>query len=277
VNNLVYIVMDSCRYDSFTRAKTPNMDRLGAAQQRYSFASWTSPSHQTLLMGQVPHHSPKRVFSSEVYKDEFSKWVGRLGIEDLSFKSFVPHLSLPKVLQDHGVRTFGRVSMPVLNPLAGFGRFFDDYRLMADHNDFGGMIREVEFKESASCFCFFNLGETHYPYMLNDAELPRISGVHGVFQGMDDMMARGGDVLSAQAKFFSDDAMKQLHAQQVRCVEHVDALLGDLFDKCPPNTYFIVTADHGELFGEDGYFGHGPIMHELCFSVPFIEGLRPAR
>ena len=31
----------------------------------------------------------------------------------------------------------------------------------------------------------------------------------------------------------------------------------------------------GELFGEGGYFGHGPIMHEKCFEVPFVEGLRP--
>jgi hypothetical protein len=29
------------------------------------------------------------------------------------------------------------------------------------------------------------------------------------------------------------------------------------------------------LFGEDGYFGHGPVMHEKCFEVPFLEGLCP--
>ena len=38
------------------------------------------------------------------------------------------------------------------------------------------------------------------------------------------------------------------------------------------DTIVIVTADHGELFGEMGYFGHGPIMHEKCFEVPFVEG-----
>ena len=27
-----------------------------------------------------------------------------------------------------------------------------------------------------------------------------------------------------------------------------------------------------ELFGEAGYFGHGPIMHEKVFEVPFVEG-----
>ncbi|HHZ87572.1 MAG TPA: metalloenzyme, partial [Chromatiaceae bacterium] len=31
----------------------------------------------------------------------------------------------------------------------------------------------------------------------------------------------------------------------------------------------------GELFGEGNYFGHGPIMHEKVFEVPFVEGKRP--
>jgi glucan phosphoethanolaminetransferase (alkaline phosphatase superfamily) len=53
-------------------------------------------------------------------------------------------------------------------------------------------------------------------------------------------------------------------------------VLAELVSKCPPNTYFIITADHGELFGEGDYFGHGPVMHEKCFEVPFIEGPRPS-
>ena len=28
----------------------------------------------------------------------------------------------------------------------------------------------------------------------------------------------------------------------------------------------------GELFGEEGYFGHGPIHHEKVLEVPFLEG-----
>ena len=51
-----------------------------------------------------------------------------------------------------------------------------------------------------------------------------------------------------------------------------DSVFENLLNKCPENTYFIITADHGELFGEDGYFGHGPIMHDKVFEVPFIEG-----
>ena len=274
-NNLVYIVLDSCRYDSFMRAATPNMDRLGEAERRFSFASWTSPSHFTLLMGQVPHTSPKRVFASEVYKEQFAQWVDRLGVPDLSFRTFVPELCLPTVLKKHGYRTFGRVSMPVLNPYAGFNRGFDDYKLMSNHNDFAGMVEEIEFSRSERRFYFLNLGETHYPYMLKGDELPHISGLHGVARGMDDLLARSSDTPTEAPEFFPLETMRFLHDQQVRCVEYIDKLVGELFDDSPPDTHFIITADHGELFGEDDYFGHGPIMHEKCFEVPFLEGRRP--
>ena len=274
-NHLVFLVLDSCRFDSFTRARTPNIDRLGTAQQRFSFASWTAPSHFTFLMGQVPHTSPTRVFASEVYKAQFADWVDRLGIPDLSFKTFIPELCLAGVLKKHRYHTTARVSMPVLNPYSGLTRGFDDYRLMPNHNDFAGMVRDIDFGGGDRCFHFFNLGETHYPYMLTNDRLPKISGLHGVAREMDNAMARTGDVPTEEPEFFPADTMRELHEQQVRCVEYVDALIGELFTKCPANTHFIVTADHGELFGEDDYFGHGPVMHRKCFEVPFVEGLRP--
>ncbi|MCG6873073.1 MAG: sulfatase-like hydrolase/transferase [Gammaproteobacteria bacterium] len=267
-NHLVFIIMDSCRFDSYQAAATPNMDRLAPAQRRYSYASWTSPSHYVMLMGLMPHESPQHVFASEVYKNEFVRWVDRLEVPDLSFKTFLPFLSLPKMLKDAGYRTVGRVSMPVLNQYTSMSQHFDDYKLMADHNDFAGMVEEIEFPEGENLFFFLNLGETHYPYMLTDA--PRVSGVHGVFKRL------GEDMEDDQAKdFFQQDQMDMLRNQQVRCVEYVDGLVGDLYKKAPSNTHFIITADHGELFGEDGYFGHGPIMHPKCFEVPFLEGRRP--
>ena len=271
MNHLIYIVMDSCRYDSCQRAHTPNIDRLGSVERRYSYASWTSPSHYAMLMGMVPHTSPRGVFASEVYKGEFKRWVDRLAITGLSFKTFVPELSLPKVLKKNGYSTIARMSLPVLNPYTLLNRDFDDYRLMDNHNDFAGMVREITFPGNQPRFYFLNLGETHYPYMLAGDDLPHISGVHGVLKDLANDSTR----TSADQAFFPDEEMQRLHDQQVRCVDYIDGLLGELYARCPSNTWFIVTADHGELFGEDGYFGHGPIMHEKCFEVPFVEGLRP--
>lgn len=268
-NNVVFIVMDSCRYDTFTRAKTPNIDRLGPAEKRYSYASWTAPAHYAFTMGMLPHTSPPHIFASEVYKEEFEQWTDRTGIPDIAFQDFLPELSLPKVLRKLGYTSIGRVSLPVLNQFTAISQHFDDYKMMQDHNDFAGMVAEMSFPADELRYYFLNLGETHYPYMLDGENMPRISGVHGVFKSM------GGDKphnAPESDEFFDADQMTELHEQQVRCVEYIDEQIGRLMDKAPANTHYIVTADHGELFGEDGYFGHGPIMHIKCFEVPFIEG-----
>ncbi|HEY0913234.1 MAG TPA: sulfatase-like hydrolase/transferase [Solimonas sp.] len=266
-NNLVFIVMDSCRFDSYKQARTKNMDYFGEGLKRYSYASWTSPSHYTYLMGMTPHDNPQGVFASEVYKKEFSKWVDRLGVDGLSFKSFVPQLSLPNVLKQHGYRTNAKVSMPVLNPTSHMNKHFDEYKLMTNHNDFAGMVREIDFYDDEPQFYFLNLGETHYPYMLDGKDLPHISGVHGVFKHMDDNMGEG-----SEDKFFDDEQMKSLHKQQIKTVEYVDTVLEGLIEKAPVGTHFIITADHGECFGEGGFFGHGPIVHEKVMEIPFLEG-----
>ena len=272
-NSIVFIVMDSCRYDTMMAARRPNIDRLGAIEKRYSYASWTAPSHYAFTMGMLPHTSPRDVFASEVYKEEFQQWKTRTGAGDLSFKDFLPDISLPKVLSKLGYHTVAKVSMPVLNKYTLISRDFDEYKLMPHHNDFAGMVEEIEFSEDELCYYFLNLGETHYPYMLSGADMPHISGVHGALKSM-------ADPQRAKARAdepFSAEQLKALHAQQVRCVEYLDGLIGKLMAKAPENTYFIVTSDHGELFGEDGYFGHGPIMHEKCFEIPFVEGRVAAR
>jgi arylsulfatase A-like enzyme len=73
-------------------------------------------------------------------------------------------------------------------------------------------------------------------------------------------------------KFFDDEMMKLLKQRQIDAVSYLDGVVEELFDLVPDNTYITLTADHGELFGEAGYFGHGPINHDKVYEVPFIEG-----
>jgi hypothetical protein len=271
-NHIVCIVMDSCRFDSFLAAHTPNIDRLGEIERRYSYASWTAPSHNTFAMGLFPHGSPNKILASDVYKDEYSDWEKRTGLQGLDFKTFLPHLSLPKVLNGLGYTTFGRVSMPVLNPSTTFARDFDDYKLMSNHNMFAEMVEEIRLPddEDETNYYFLNLGETHYPYMLKDETLPIISGVHGVIKKMD--LANNAGPIDWES-FITPDKMNMLRDAQIKSVEYVDRLVGALMDKAAKGrTHFIITADHGDLFGEDDFFGHGPIFHEKVFEVPFVEG-----
>ena len=131
--NVVVVVLDSLRYDSAMTAGMPNMGKLGEIERRWSYASWTAPSHFNLLMGLLPHRSPTHVYASEYYKEDFTRYTERLGVPGIEFAAMLPSLWLPTYLRNVlGYKTGGIVSMPVLNGTTPINRDFDHYELMAN-------------------------------------------------------------------------------------------------------------------------------------------------
>ena len=276
LSNYIIVILDSCRWDTFVEACPKTLMKLGEVERRYSYASWTAPSHYNLLMGLMPHTSPQYVFASEYYKKDFIRFNERLGAEGVSFRSLVPRLYLPDYLRTTlGYVTRAMVSLPVLNSHTPLNSGFDSFRLMPDHNDMAAMVDAMTFLPDRPSFYLLNVGETHYPYALPSEpknEWPRISGVHGVFKHLDDHVVGGKLVGEEEPRFFDQNQLDVLRARQVDAVRYLDGVFEKLFDTVPENTYITVTSDHGELFGEDGYFGHGPVFHEKVFEVPFVEG-----
>ena len=270
LRDVVVLVLDSCRFDSFVQAAPRRFSALGEVQRRHSYASWTAPSHYNLLSGLLPHRSPPGRHAAQVYREDFARWSERLG-QDVAFEQLLPSLWLPHLLKwGLGYRTVGLVSLPVLNPQTGIARDFDEFRLMDKHNDFGRMVESLRFRSDRPTFAMLNLGETHYPYAVDgqDApDLPHLSGVHGVARRLD------GEA-PEEPLWFTEKQLRDLQQRQVEAVQRVDEQFERLLDLAPPGTWFVVTSDHGELFGEGGYFGHGPIQHDKVFEVPFVEGRR---
>ena len=272
--NLVVVILDSLRWDSWKASPPASVTAaLGEAERRWSYATWTAPSHLNLLMGLLPHTSPSHVYASEYYKADFLRYSERLGVADMEFKRLLPSIFLPTYLRHAlGYRTHARVSMPVLNKFTVINRDFDSYELMPSHNDMAAMVDEVHFDEGRPSFWLLNVGETHYPYAApgdDSSDLPHISGVHGVFKKLDRVQAEGGE----PGEFFDERRLRELHGRQIAVLEYLDGVFERLLSRLPPNTWLVVTSDHGELFGEEGYFGHGPIAHDKVLEVPFVEGL----
>jgi len=277
-NNFIIVILDSCRYDSFMAAEAKFPGQLGKVEKRFTYASWTAPSHYNLLTGLLPHTTPANVYASEYYKDDFLNYNTRLGAEGVEFAKMVPGLWLPEFLRNHmGYSTHARVSLPVLNQKTGINRFFDSFELMDSHNDMRAMIPTMKFDSERPSFYLLNVGETHYPYATPEEpenDWPRISGVNGVFKHLDTQIDEHGNLLHEDdaPAFFDQDKLDQLRDRQVDTVRYLDKVFEELYDHVPENTHIIITADHGELFGEEGYFGHGPIMHDKVFEVPYVEG-----
>ncbi len=275
-NHFLVVILDSLRHDSYVSAEPKVISRLGKLEKRYSYAAWTAPSHYNLLTGLLPHTSPEQVYASEYYKEDFFNYNKRLGAEGIDFAAMVPGLWLPELLRNKlGYRTGAMVSLPVLNPKTGINRAFDSFELMDKHNDMAAMLPKLKFGTDRPSFYMLNVGETHYPYAKPDEDSsmwPRISGVNGVFKKMGDQVDPDNPEFKEEFQFFDQDKLDQLRERQIDAVRYLDGVFEQLFDLVPENTYIIVTADHGELFGECGYFGHGPIMHDKCFEVPYLEG-----
>ena len=271
--NLVVVVLDSLRYDSWIRAEPEVLAQLGPVERRYTYATWTAPSHYNLLMGLLPHTNPVEVYASEYYKQDFLRYSDRLNVPGMEFRRLLPSIFLPTYLKHTlGYRTHAMVSMPVLNPHTAVNRDFDSFELMPTHNDMAAMLEKMTFSDERPSFYLLNVGETHYPYAQpgeDPSKWPRISGVHGVFKHLDDQP--GPD----NTEFFDATTLRELHGRQVEAVRYLDGVFARLFDLLPSNTWVIVTSDHGELFGEDRFFGHGPVCHEKVLEVPFVEGVVP--
>ena len=275
-NHFIIVILDSLRYDSFMSAEPKVITKLGKVERRYTYASWTAPSHYNLLTGLLPHVSPDNVYASEYYKEDFFNYNKRLGAKGIEFAKMVPGLWLPDLLRNTlGYKTHARVSLPVLNPKTGINRSFDSFELMDSHNDMRAMLPTMKFDADRPEFYMLNVGETHYPYALPDEDSsmwPRISGVNGVFKKLDQSVDEEGNLVKSEDEFFDQEKLDQLRERQINTVRYLDEVFEELFDMVPENTHIVVTADHGELFGEEGYFGHGPIMHDKCFEVPYLEG-----
>src|SRR3954453_19862525 len=243
--SLVIVILDSLRYDSWLEAGPANLGQLGQVERRFSYASWTAPSHYNLLMGLLPHTSPPEVYGSGYYKKDFLRYAERLNVPGMEFKSLLPSIFLPTSLRNVlGYATHAMVSMPVLNPHTVINRDFDSFELMPTHNDMAAMLDKLTFSEERPSFYLLNVGETHYPYALPDedpSKWPRISGVHGVFKHLDDQP--GPD----NVEFFDATTLRELHGRQVEAVRYLDGVFARLFDLLPSDTWVIVTSDHGEL------------------------------
>lgn len=68
------------------------------------------------------------------------------------------------------------------------------------------------------------------------------------------------------------ELMHDLYDSEIRyCDDHLTNFLEDLKDEdLLANTLILITADHGDAFGEHGYFGHPRRLDEELLKVPLV-------
>jgi len=104
-------------------------------------------------------------------------------------------------------------------------------------------------------FAFINFGETHAPFHFEGKSDPCPVDVRARIMKWP---PREEGPVGRQCAAFG---------HQVQAAEFLDARLPKLLSGLPSNTIVVVCGDHGECFGEDGYWGHG-VNHPKVLEVP---------
>jgi arylsulfatase A-like enzyme len=259
------MTLDTTRADhlgvyGYERPTSPNLDELAAHaevyEKAYSTSSWTLPAHASLFTGRYPRsHGMRHDPAGELVLADAIDAPEGIRARGLSDEA----LTLAEILQAAGYRTGAVVAGPWLHRSFGLSRGFVHYddeavhsaRRAAEVTD--GALRWLE-QGDEPFFLFLNYFDPHAPY----APPPRYRKT---------FLPRGAEVnlrSSRQAPALYD-------AEILYMDEQVGRLLRALRERgLYDDTLVIVTADHGELLGDRGTWGHERYLWEPLVRVPLV-------
>jgi len=274
----------------YERPTTPVLERLASEGVAFdgalSTAPWTLPSHASMFTGRYPYELP-------------ASWLVPLGSEPPT---------LAERLRDRGWATAGFVANRQYTTYEhglnrGFVRY-EDYRIspgqiarstvlgryIADSRRLRGWIgddRELGRKDarrladsflgwldgapSRPFFAFLNFYDAHDPYLPPDEYFARFAGhPRG---GMESPFRR--HAAGRLARDLSPEELRLEMDAYDGAISYIDAQIGRLLDGLRERgvldrTLVIVTADHGEEFGEHGVFLHGHSLYLPSLHVPLV-------
>ncbi len=266
--DIVLVSIDSLRADhlssyGYHRPTTPHLDDLAEDGLRFTRARaaspWTLPSHLTMLTGRWPTEH-------QVVED------------DLALAPSVPVVT--EALNAAGYATAAFVSTVYVSGGYGFARGFDTYQdyAITEQSNLAHAVRVDKLVADATkwvqengkdkpVFLFLHIYDVHYPY---NPPAP--------WNERFDRAGEPEELKYRTYKFFQKRPLskrKMAHqvAQYDESLAWVDAELGKLRDawwwsRRPAN--WIVTADHGEEFGERGSWGHAHTLYREALEIPLI-------
>lgn len=285
--NIRLITVDSCRYDTAVKARTPNLDQIGPLRKAEIAGSFTYPAHHTFFIGNLP-----RIVEGETSYVPGVDQIWRSSSARPTTKPIMALFDGPTIIdhyqrRGYNVQGFGGVTFfDSSNPNNLLPAMFDNFTYFADPRNLHpdqripriksvlplGNIDQIVEKVGGDkpYFLFINAPETHIPY-----DVPGTN----VDDKYRDLIARVYREQNTKIKYDKDDLpfteaeVDLLKEQQVAALEWVDTKLGELFSRLPSKnpTLTIVCADHGEEFGDRGRFGHAH-FDETVMLVPVWAG-----
>jgi arylsulfatase A-like enzyme len=294
--NVLFIVLDTVRAESlslhgYTRDTSPRLADFARRGVRFdrarTAAAWTLPSHASMFTGRWPYELSAR--------------------PDRPLDDTYP--TLAEFLRDHGYATAGFAANTYFCSLwYGLGRGFAHYEDVAltpleiVRSSIMGryLVRKASLQNTSRpnayferkdavtingevldwlanrpkdrpFFAFLNYYDAHDPYLA-----PRRAARNfGLTPTSGEEIATLRDWLNAVTTKLPPRSIELARDCYDDCIAYLDDQVGRLFSELDAkglleNTLVVVTADHGELLGERGEFGHGQSLHHEVANVPLV-------
>ena len=258
--SILFVTLDSCRYDTFENANVPNMKRVGPLHKAHAPSNFTFGSHAAMFVGFTPGIATvKESFLNPKYGKIF-KLVGPgfpgKGTEFIT-------LSGENIIQGFNnldYITIGTGAVGWFNPETetghvlrkDFKHFFYPGNIYSLEKQLDWINSKIQENLKKPLFVFINIGETHVPYYFKNADW--------------------GPNENPCVAFGSNNDANICRDRQAKCVEFIDEKINQLLGKFMESS-ILICADHGDCWGEDGLWEHG-IHHEMVLAVPLIIRLK---
>jgi hypothetical protein len=257
-DSVLFITLDSCRYDTFATTTLPNMKRIAPLHCAQAPSYFTYGSHASMFVGFTPgiNHSLRSFLNPKFTK------VFKLSESGSPNEAPAYTLSGPTIIEGFrrlGFKTIGTGAVNWFNPETETGlTFTSQFAEFLYVGGTGDIERQVRFLEDqidqqpGDVFAFLNAGETHVPYYHRGADWDLGDNPCVPFQQVD----RSADC----------------RARQSACCVFIDQQIGPLLDRFSEST-ILITSDHGDCWGEDGLWEHG-VSHPATLAVPLVLKIR---
>ncbi|QFU82291.1 sulfatase [Natronorubrum aibiense] len=301
--DVIWITLESLRQDHVSvgeapRETTPNLSKIANegdwSPYCHSHAIWTRPASASILTGLPPsaHQTwdsdsalPNEIETiPEAFREAGYQTAGISPVAQFS----------PQTGLDRGFDHFHYLSKSNLTKEVGFKgliRWASNFR-----NHSGGftldtnqqctgypinIIAKDHIKEKAKdddpLFLYLHHGDTHFAYVpplawrdYFDDELP--FEIDDAIDLSLDMAINLHEKIS-ESDMYTTEEWKALRVMYDTCVAYVDHLVGELVEyahQMLDNPIIVITADHGEYFGEKGLLSHVIDINNPVTNVPLI-------
>jgi hypothetical protein len=260
--SVLFVTLDSCRYDTFAGADVPAMRQVGPLHQAQAPSHFTFGSHAAMFAGFTPGVA---AVAAPLINPKFGKIFKLAGpaFPGKGGEGFtLAGRNIIEGFKRLGYLTLGSGAVSWFDPSTPAAQLliseFDEFFYPGDSRSLARQLAWIDQQLARhprrAIFLFLNIGETHVPYAYEGAPWAAGDNPCVPFQTVD----RSADC----------------RLRQRACLEFVDQALGPLLARFAGAT-IVLCGDHGDCWGEDGLWEHG-ISHPMTLTVPLLIRLRGA-